>query len=67
MTKQGDPLALVRESRIRLSHEHGNDPKRLIATIRDEERKYVCQTERYRRFHAHVAEGQAEYGGKADE
>ena len=62
MKKQEDPLALVRESRLRLSHEQGNDPKRVIAELRKEESKYAPQIEQYRLRHARVAEERATYG-----
>ena len=62
MKKQEDPLALVRESRLRLSHEQNNDPKRVIAELRKEEGTYAFQIERYRLRHARVAEERATYG-----
>ena len=57
-----DPLAIVRESRIRLSHEGGNDPKRVIANLRKLEVKYARQVERYRLSHSQVAESGVVYG-----
>ncbi len=56
MKKQEDPLALVRESRLRISREQGNDPKRVIAALRQAEDKYTTQTELYRLRHARVAD-----------
>ena len=67
MTKNEDPLALVRESRIRMSHEHGNDPRRLITTLRDEERKFVRQIERYKLSRARVAESKTAYESGTNE
>ena len=62
MKDDTDPLAIVRESRIRLSHAAGNDPKRVIANLRKEEIKYAQQIKRYKLSHSRVAEGGMEYG-----
>ncbi len=61
MKTQEDPLALVRESRLRISREQGNDPKRVIAELRREQGKYATQIEQYRLMHARVAEDSAKY------
>jgi hypothetical protein len=57
MKRQDDPLALVRESRLRISHEQGNDPKRVVAELHKEEGKYAHQIEQYRLQHARGGEG----------
>jgi hypothetical protein len=62
MKTHEDPLDVVRESRIRLSHDCDNDPKRLVAALRTQESKYARQIERLQHAHARVAEGRAEYG-----
>ena len=66
MKKQEDPLALVRESRLRISHQQDNDPKRVIAELRKEETKYAPQIEQYRLQHARVAEERAGCCGDID-
>lgn len=66
MKKQEDPLALVRESRLRISREQGNDPKRVITALRQAEDKYTTQIELYRLRHARVAEEPASYGRPTD-
>jgi len=60
-TKQ-DPLAMARQSRIKISHEANNDLSRMMATLRRQEVKYVSQIEEYRLSHAHVAEEKLTYG-----
>lgn len=62
MKHEAAPLAIVRESRLRMSHRAGNDPARVIAALRKQEVKYASQVEKYRLSHAMVAEGQAKYG-----
>ena len=64
MKDEPDPLAIVRASRIRISHEAQNDPKRVIANLRKQEVHYARQIEQYRLSHARVAEGHVEYGKK---
>ncbi len=66
MKNQEDPLVLVRESRLRISREQGNDPKRVIAALRQEEDKYATQIELYRLRHARVAEDPVSYGKPKD-
>jgi hypothetical protein len=65
MKTGSDPLAIVRESRIRMSHEANNDPVRVIAVLRKRETKYARQIEKYRLSHARVAEERVEYGKKS--
>ena len=65
MKTKTDPLAIVRESRIRISHEADNDPVRVIAALRKQQVKYARQNEEYRLSHARVAEERTEYGKKA--
>ncbi len=62
MKTHDDPLDIVRESRIRLSHESGNDPKRLVTALREQQSKYIRQMERNKRTLARVAEGRECYG-----
>jgi hypothetical protein len=62
MKKREDPLAIVRDSRIRMSHELGNDPQRVIAALREQEGRYARQIEQFRLSHARVAEERAPYG-----
>ncbi len=62
MKEQEDPLALVRESRLRISREQDHDPKQVIGALRQEEGKYATQIEQYRLRHARVAEDLASYG-----
>lgn len=57
-----DPLDVVRESRVRLSREFGNDPKKLIAAYRAMEHKYIHKTAGKGNLHARVAENGPEYG-----
>ena len=64
MKSTSDPLAIVRESRIRFSHEADNDPKRVISNLRKQEVQYARQIEQYRLSHARVAEDRVEYGKK---
>ena len=65
MKTKTDPLAIVRESRIRISHAANNDPVRVIAALRKQQVKYARQIEQYRLSHARVAEERAEYGKKS--
>ncbi len=62
MKEQEDPLALVRESRLRISREQDHDPTRVIVALRQEEGKYATQIEQYRLRHTRVAEDLASYG-----
>lgn len=61
MKTHDDPLDIVRESRIRLSHECANDPQRLVAVLRKQEGKYIRQIERHKHACACVAESQSAY------
>ena len=60
--KESDPLNLVRESRIRMSHTVGNDPCKLVADLRKQEANYTTQIENYQRLQRRVAEDHADYG-----
>lgn len=62
MTSESEPLAIVRESRIRMSRAAGNDPRRLVAELRRLEVSYAAQIENYQRTHRRVAEDRADYG-----
>lgn len=62
MTSEIEPLAIVRESRIRMSRAAGNDPRRLVAELRKLEVNYAAQIENYQRSHRRVAEDCADYG-----
>jgi hypothetical protein len=41
----------VREARVRMSHECGNDPSKLVAYLQQYNRKCARQVGRYRRTH----------------
>jgi hypothetical protein len=62
MTRETDPMELIRESRIRMSHAVGNDTHRLVAELRKLEGRYATQIARYQHAHQRVAEDQATYG-----
>ena len=62
MSTKSDPLDMVRESRIRMSHEVDNDPSRMISVLRKQETKYTNQIEKHRLSYAKVAETRAKYG-----
>ena len=62
MTLETDPMELIRESRIRMSHAVGNDTYRLVAELRKFEGRYAPQIARYQHSHQRVAEDQATYG-----
>ena len=62
MTSEIEPLAIVRESRIRMSRAAGNDPRRLVAELRKLEVSYAAQIDNYQRSHRRVAEDCADYG-----
>ncbi len=62
MTRETDPMELIRESRIRMSHAVGNDTHRLVAELRKFEGRYAPQIARYQHSHQRVAEDQATYG-----
>lgn len=64
MSTNPDPLDMVRESRIRMSHEADNVPSRMIAALRKQEIKYAYQIEKYRLSYAKVAKEREEYGEK---
>ena len=56
-----DPLDLVRESRIKMSHEAENNPAKMIATLRKQEIKYTSQIDEYNLMHKKVAERSPDY------
>ena len=62
MKTNSDPLDLVRESRIKMSHEAGNNPAKMIAILRKQEIKYASQIDKYNLMHAKVAEKPVDYG-----
>lgn len=62
MTRETDPMVMVRESRIRMSHAVGNDTRRLVEELRKLEGNYAPQIARYQRTHQRVAEDRAKYG-----